>query len=95
MNNPQRCKVIACATVLEELLPLLPPGMPYKRLDFGLHMEPDKLRAALQDAINQTDPKIDTILLGYGLCSRAVTGLKSDKCTLVIPKIDDCIGIFF
>jgi hypothetical protein len=94
MNNLQHCKIIACATVLEEMLPLLPPGMPYQRMEFGLHLEPDKLRVALQEAINQVEPEIDTILLGYGLCSRAVSGLKSEKCTLVIPKIDDCIGIF-
>jgi hypothetical protein len=94
LKNLQRCKVIACATVLEEILPVLPPGMTYQKLDFGLHLEPDKLRTALQEAINQIEPEIDTILLGYGLCSRAVTGLKSEKCTLVIPKIDDCIGLF-
>jgi hypothetical protein len=90
----ERCKVIACATVLEEMLPLMPEGMKYQRLEFGLHNEPDKLRKSLQDAIDATEPDVETILLGYGLCSRSVTGLKSGKCRLVIPKIDDCIGIF-
>jgi hypothetical protein len=90
----ERCKVIACATVLEEMLPLMPPGMKYQRLEFGLHNEPDKLKKSLQEAIDAVEPDIDTVLLGYGLCSRSVTGLKSEKCTLVIPKIDDCIGIF-
>ena len=89
-----RCTVIACATVLEEMLPLMPPEMKYQRLEFGLHNEPDKLKESLQTAIDAVAPDVDTILLGYGLCSRSVTGLKSDKCTLVIPKIDDCIGIF-
>jgi hypothetical protein len=89
-----RCKVIACATVLEEMLPLMPPGLKYQRLEFGLHNEPDKLKKSLQEAIDAAEPEITTILLGYGLCSRAVTGLKSDSRTLVIPKIDDCIGIF-
>jgi hypothetical protein len=92
--NPERCKVIACATVLEEMLPLMPPGMKYQRLEFGLHNEPDKLKKSLQEAIDAAEPDVETILLGYGLCSRSVTGLKSDKYTLVIPKIDDCIGIF-
>jgi len=89
-----RCKVIACATVLEEMLPLMPPGMMYQRLEFGLHNEPDKLKASLQNAINAVEPDVEIILLGYGLCSRSVTSLKSERCTLVIPKIDDCIGIF-
>jgi hypothetical protein len=92
--NAERYKVIACATVLEEMLPLMPPGMRYQRLEFGLHNEPDKLKISLQNAIDAVEPDAETILLGYGLCSRSVTGLKSVKCTLVIPKIDDCIGIF-
>jgi hypothetical protein len=90
----EHTKVIACATVLEEMLPLMPPGLKYTRLEFGLHNEPDKLRKSLQDAIDAAGPEIKTILLGYGLCSRAVAGLKSETATLVIPKLDDCIGIF-
>jgi hypothetical protein len=94
MVDTSRCKVIACATVLEDLLPLMPPGMKYQKLEFGLHNDPEKLKKALQEAIDTTEPEIDTILLGYGLCSRGTTGIKSDRCNLVIPKIDDCIGIF-
>ncbi|HSW57159.1 MAG TPA: DUF1638 domain-containing protein [Dehalococcoidales bacterium] len=93
-NDIARIFVIACATVIEEMLPLMPPGMNYQKLEFGLHTNPDKLRASLQTAIANTSPQFTTILLGYGLCSRAVTGLKSDRQTLIIPKVDDCIGIF-
>ena len=31
-----RTKVIACATVIEEMLPLMPPDIAYEVLDFGL-----------------------------------------------------------
>jgi hypothetical protein len=92
--NYANIKVIACATVIEEMLPMMPPELKYQKLEFGLHSEPDKLRAALQEAIDATEPQMTTILLGYGLCSRAVAGLKSDTRTLVIPKVDDCIAIF-
>ena len=92
--DPKRTKVIACATVMEEMQPFLPSEMSREVLEFGLHSDPDKLRKALQSAIDLSDPAAETILLGYGLCSRAVTGLKSESRTLVIPKIDDCIGIF-
>jgi hypothetical protein len=92
--DPKRTKVIACATVMEEMLPFMPPEMKHEVLEFGLHSDPDKLRQALQNAIDLSQPEAETILLGYGLCSRAVTGLKSETRTLVIPKIDDCIGIF-
>jgi hypothetical protein len=33
-------------------------------------------------------------VLGYGLCSRAVVGLRSGGRRLIIPRVDDCIAIF-
>jgi hypothetical protein len=92
--NPETCKIIACATVIEEMLPLMPPGMSHEVLEFGLHANPGKLNQALQKAIDACDPGMETIILGYGLCSQAVVGLKSDKQTLVIPRVDDCIALF-
>ena len=96
--QPGQCHVIACATVIEEMLPLMPKGVSYQTFELGLHAYPDRLRVELQKAIDAAaaaaDPDTETILLGYGLCSRAVAGLKSARHTLVVPRIDDCIGIF-
>jgi hypothetical protein len=94
--NPDtgRTKVIACATVIEEMLPHLPTGMEPQVLDFGLHVNPKELKRVLQDTIDAMAPEADTILLGYGLCSQAVVGLRAIDCTLVVPKVDDCIAIF-
>ena len=89
-----RAKVVACATVIEEMLPLLPEGMTYEVLDFGLHLTPEKLRHKLQETIDIASTDVDTIILGYGLCSMAVVGLKATDCTLVVPRVDDCIAIF-
>ncbi len=89
-----RFKIIACATVIEEMLPLMPPEQAYEVLDFGLHLRPEKLKEALQDAIDTAANDFDTIILGYGLCSMAVVGLKANNCTLVIPRVDDCIACF-
>jgi hypothetical protein len=50
--EPVRMKVIACATVIEEMLPLMPDEMPRQVLDFGLHLRPGGLTAALQEAID-------------------------------------------
>jgi hypothetical protein len=86
--------VIACATVIEEMLPFLPADVPYETLDFGLHLRPEDLRESLQRKIEQSSPRADVLLLGYGLCSMAVVGLKAADATLVIPRTDDCIGIF-
>lgn len=87
-------KVLACATVMEEILPLLPPHIQYEVLDFGLHVRPDALKSTLQGAINASAASAETIILGYGLCSQAVVGLRAEGCTLVVPRVDDCIAIF-
>lgn len=85
---------MACATVIEEMMPILPPGIYHRVLDFGLHVCPEKLRATLQTEIDSVNGNIETILLGYGLCSQAVIGITAHKATLVVPRVDDCIAIF-
>ncbi|MBN1991188.1 MAG: DUF1638 domain-containing protein [Anaerolineae bacterium] len=89
-----RTKVVACATVIEEMFPFLPEGMTYEVLDFGLHLTPEKLRNKLQETIDAAGAEIDAIILGYGMCSMAVVGLKATRCTLIVPRVDDCIAIF-
>lgn len=93
-HDPTRTLVMACATVIEELLPLLPPGMRHQVFDFGLHVNPEKLRRTLQSAIEEADRGIETIILGYGLCSQAMVGLQAKHTALVVPRVDDCIAIF-
>lgn len=94
MTDHHQTRIIACATVIEEMLPLLPPNIPYEVLDFGLHLRPDNLKEALQKAIDRTAEEADTVILGYGLCSMAVVGLTATDCTLIVPRVDDCIAIF-
>lgn len=90
-----RAKVIACATVIEEMLPLMPPDLAYEVLDFGLHLVPGSLKTCLQEAIDRAcQEDYNTIILGYGLCSMAVVGLETRSCTVVIPRVDDCIACF-
>ena len=69
----------------------------------GLHDTPDNLRDSLKTAVEKasnlimrqhTNEKADYIVLGYGLCSRGVIGIRSLDIPLVIPKTDDCIGVF-
>lgn len=79
---------------MEEMLPLLPDDVPRQVLDFGLHTNPATLKAALQEAIDASAAEADTVILGYGFCSMAVMGLRANGCTLVVPRVDDCISIF-
>ena len=94
----KRKVVIACATVIEEMLPLMPEGMEHRALEFGLHVYPDKLRTTVQANIDEVvgaHPGEElAVLLGYGLCSQALVGVQARGCTLVLPQVDDCIAIF-
>lgn len=87
-------KVIACATVIEEMIPHIPEDVAYEVLDFGLHHNPDRLKSYLQDKVDEASSDADVLLLGYGMCSMAVVGLRATTATLVIPRTDDCIAIF-
>src|SRR5574339_300664 len=86
--------VIACATVIEEMSPFLPGDVSAETLDFGLHLRPGELKKSLQEIIDRASQSADVLLLGYGLCSMAVVGLRSTTAHLVIPRVDDCIAIF-
>ncbi len=86
--------MLACATVLEEIRPLLGEDTDVEMFDFGLHLHPEGLRDALQEAVDEAGKEHDVVLLGYGLCSMAVVGLRANGCTVVIPRVDDCIAAF-
>lgn len=91
---PEAIKVIACETVIEEMQPFLPPAITVEVLDFGLHLVPGELKQMLQRSIDMTAASIQAIVLGYGLCAMAVVGLAAREQALIIPRMDDCIGIF-
>lgn len=98
-----RFKLLACKILQREISLLLAKcehfiDVTYIRQD--LHNTPQLLNAALQEEINKLDEgtdkytcpePFDAILLGYGLCSNAVTGLKSVGHKLIIPQAHDCI----
>jgi hypothetical protein len=88
-----RAHVVACAAVMQEIEPFLPAGTECSVLDFGLHTNPSELRRVLQDSIDRAAGSVDTVVLGYGLCSMAVIGLRANGCTLVVPRVDDCIAL--
>ncbi len=105
-----RFKVIACKALQREISLLAAGtdamlDITYMRQ--GLHDTPDLLRAALQKEIDAVDGDndmhtnearlsrcFDAILLGYGLCSNGVCGVTSQKHKLIVPRSDDCIGLF-
>lgn len=104
-----RLKVIACKVLTRELSALCAGSENYIDFTWlrqGYHNEPDLLRKILQQEIdkidNDDDPftcsssvgEFDAIVLGYGLCSNGVCGVKSKKYPIVIPRAHDCITLF-
>lgn len=86
-------KLIACRALAHILEPLLPPGLPLTIMDIGLHLHPDGLRQKLNETVAQVEEEGGRVILGYGLCGRALEGVCSAKSTLVLPKVDDCVGM--
>lgn len=105
-----RLKLIACKAFYREFSLLTSTSKNYVDVTYirqGLHDTPELLNKALKDEIMKVDsgndihstkPKhnkdYDAIILGYGLCSNGITGLKSDKYTIVVPRTDDCIALY-
>lgn len=92
--GPVQTTIIACKTIVNEMLPFLSPDTTYQSVEPGLHLQPEKLRSALQAMIDDITAHTATIILGYGLCSMGVIGLQAACSTLVVPRRDDCIAIF-
>jgi hypothetical protein len=90
----QQTKLIACAAVIEEIRSQIPEDLQYEILDFNLHLVPHRLKETLQKAIDAIGQDIDTLILGYGLCSMAVVGVRANHCQIIIPRVDDCIALF-
>ncbi|MBZ4686766.1 MAG: hypothetical protein PWQ96_2501 [Clostridia bacterium] len=87
-----KAKIFACRTMEDEVQAILPENLDFEFLEYALHRTPDKLRSELQERVDGAD-QYDTLLFGYGLCSNGVAGLRSQKHTLVVPKVHDCISL--
>lgn len=61
-------------------------------LDFGLHLVPRNLNAAIQDRLDGIEQP-SLVVLGYGLCGNGLDGIQAGKHILLIPRTDDCIAI--
>jgi hypothetical protein len=88
----KRDKLIVCRSLAHILDPLTGPETEVRVLDIGLHIDPQRLRARLMEEVGDIEEEDTNILLGYGLCGRALEGVVSSKSTLVLPRVDDCVG---
>ncbi len=63
-------------------------------LEQALHRTPEKLRAKVQEKIDQAARTAASIVLGYGLCAKGVVGITARTAELLIPRCHDCIALF-
>ena len=101
-----RIHIIACRIFTRELSFLAAKSDNQIELTWvgrGLHNTPERLCERLCGAVDELyrqlesgelEHRPDFIVLGYGLCSKAVAGLRCRDIPLVIPRVDDCIALF-
>ena len=91
-------KIIACEIVFREICHVAASVQHMLDLEFvtqGHHETPAAGQADLQRRIDAVPAgKYDAILLGYGLCSNMLVGLKPAHTPLVVPRAHDCITFF-
>lgn len=88
-------RIIACEVLRYELESLGVQPDEAIFLKQGLHRTPEKLRATIQENIDQLEAGgfRGRIILGYGLCGNGIAGLKARYCDLVFPGANDCIDL--
>ena len=86
--------VIACSTLKGELglaFARLGREWPVRWVPSGYHDFPKKLHALLQEELDNV--QADRVLMAFGLCGNAVSGLQSRDFELILPRTDDCISM--
>ncbi|MDR2589104.1 MAG: DUF1638 domain-containing protein [Spirochaetales bacterium] len=93
-------KLLACNVFFREICLRAAQAPHVYDLEFtekGEHDRPETLRELLQDKINAAEASsktYDAILLAYGLCGNALSGLSARKTRLVAPRAHDCCTLF-
>jgi hypothetical protein len=88
----KQIKLITCKALKHILEPLLDIQIEKVILEIGLHLNPDRLRDRLIEEVAMIEGEDVDIILGYGLCGRALEGVFSMKSRLILPRVDDCVG---
>ena len=85
--------LIACEVFRDEFEAVCPPEMPRTYLEQGLHRTPGKMPEAIQAVVDGLPADVETVILGYGLCSNGVVGVTARRAPIVLPKVHDCIAV--
>jgi hypothetical protein len=95
-----KLKLICCEIFFREVCTLaaraphridvafLPKGLH----DIGAQLMLERVQAAVDQCGGET---YDAVLLGYGLCNNGLVGLTARAAPLIVPRVHDCIALFF
>lgn len=86
-------RVVACEVMADELK-MAAHGLELELcfVDQGLHRTPERMRRVIQEKINQAGAR--PVVLGYGLCSNGLVGVRAGEGGLYVPRCHDCIALF-
>ena len=87
--------VLACNTIRDEIeKAALDTECTYRFtwIESGLHLVTDSLRRRLQEELDGMNGA-ERVLLAFGFCGGALSGLKTGNYQLVVPRVDDCITL--
>jgi hypothetical protein len=88
--------IITCQ-VLEKEIKILAKDIPeiahFEVMEWGLHVQPDRLLEAVSSQIRRMEGQVEAVVLGYGRC-QAMDRLPQDfKVPVFRPPAEDCIGV--
>ncbi len=92
-----RVGVIACDIFKEEVEALVEGDediVHLEFLEFGLHIEPERMRETVVERANALKGKVDALLLGYCYCQSLMGVTKDIEIPAEMVHTDDCIGVF-
>jgi hypothetical protein len=88
--------IITCPVLEKEIKALVrnhPEVTRFEVMEWGLHVQPERLRIAVSDRIRQIESEIQAVVLGYGKC-QAMDRLPVDfQVPIFRPEAEDCIGV--
>lgn len=84
--------VLACEALRWIAEPRLPKDAEVRFLDYHFHLRPEDLKDEVERRLAELrEPSV--VLIGYGLCGNAVSGIRAGRHTLIILRTDDCIAM--
>lgn len=88
--------LLGCGTIQKELSEVIEKhglDIDVIWMEAGLHGVPADLNRELQSRIDAAEG-YDEVILGYGLCGKALLDITATHCDLLYPATDDCISAF-